>query len=171
MQEERKILLPKKHTSHLLRYYWQKIWSVKHREIEINCLITIILVAVLCIITITPRGYCVVSCCRISFDTYTLGGGVNIKGYNPSHLYQGTIYTTGNSSSTMILLVTATGRWIQLECDAGRWCSGNGVVASSPCIYQSQMLWSREEIRHSSAFKNVISHHGWYMWPWLVRCS
>ena len=101
MQEERKILPTyvgtsqrlKKHTTHLLPTYIitdKKIWSVKHREIEINCLITIILVAVLCIITITPRGYCV--SCRISFDTYTLGGGVNIKGYNPSHLYQGTIY-------------------------------------------------------------------------------
>ena len=160
MQEERKILLPKKHTSHLLRYYRQKIWSVKHRDwnqlSHHNHSIVLL-----------PQGGIV--SCRISFDTCTLGGGVNIKGYNPSHLYQGTIYTT--SSSTMILLVTATGRWIQLECDAGRWCSGNGVVASSPCIYQSQMLWSREEIRHSSAFKNVISHHGWYMWPWLVRCS
>ena len=97
MQEERKILpryFPKTEETHISFPTYiitdKKIWSVKHREIEINCLITIILVAVLCIITITPRGYCV-SCCRISFDTYTLGGGVNIKGYNPSHLYQGTI--------------------------------------------------------------------------------
>ena len=55
-----------------------------------------------------PKGS-VVSCCRISFDTYTLGGGVNIKGYNPSYLYQGTIYSIPLLPNIYYLLVNTTG--------------------------------------------------------------